>query len=75
MREWAEYALNGQMPDEFVETMECPLCPLFERGWCRSDSTESMLHDDYHYENYENEINPTLDPELAWERAVTRYLV
>lgn len=52
---------------------ECPLCPLFKPGWCRSDSTESMLHDDYHYENYE--INPTLDPELAWERAVTEYLV
>lgn len=73
VHEWAEYALNGQIPDEYVETVECPLCPLFKPGWCRLVSIESMLHNDYHYENYE--INPTLDPELAWERAVTGYLV
>lgn len=76
VHEWAEYALNEQIPNEFVETMECPLCPLFKPRWCRSDSTESMLHDDYddyHYKNYE--INLTLDPKLAWERAVTGYLV
>ena len=70
---WAEYALNKQISTIYKEDVVCPLCPLFKPGWCRSYAHESRLHEDYHNEDYETD--QTIEPELAWERDVTEYLV
>ena len=56
-----------------ISEEECEICPLYEPGWCKCDTSKSKLNLSYHEEQaWLNETN--LDAALAWERALTEYL-